>query len=123
MAKGQRLKLSWQRVSEVSDIIMLTPMSLLAIVFTMQMEQIPEAWLSRRLALEELHPYAPAAKAPADRRKAWQDFVNECEPADELWAYHTCYDDHLAALTSNQVNGWAGFALVRQGEIVAHYAL
>ena len=89
----------------------------------MQMEQIPEAWLSQRVAQAELSPYAPTAQAPADQRKAWQDFLQECEPADEIWAYHTCYDDHLAALISNKVNGWAGFALVRLGEIVAHYAL
>lgn len=89
----------------------------------MQLDPIPEAWLSCFLPLPVVMRYAPGVMAPAEQRQRWQDFLDEYEPTDQLWAYHTGYDDKLAALTNPGANGWAGFALVRAGEIVAHYKL
>lgn len=45
--------------------------------------------------------------------------MDEYIAGDEIWTYHACYDDLLASRTSSKPNGWAGFVIVREGEIVA----
>lgn len=88
----------------------------------MRTEDLPRAWLSQMIDLAELRRHAPQGAAPATQRREWFGFLEQHEGRDEIWAYHACYAEHLAALTSPWLNGWAGFALVRAGKIVAHYA-
>ena len=73
--------------------------------------------------MAEVRRYAPGGDASPVRLKAWRDFLNEWGPGDEIWNYHTCYNDYLAASLGKSANGWDGFVLVRQGEIVASYDL
>lgn len=90
----------------------------------MRTDQIPHSWLGQRITLAEVRQHAPGPSDPPEHRRAWLDFIDIFElPYDELWTYHECYDERLAAALSGHPNGWSGFVILRLGEIIASYDL
>ena len=88
----------------------------------MRTDRIPQGWLGQQIDLADAKRHAPPACAPAEVHQSWQAFLEKYEwRYDEVWSYHSCYDDKLAAMMTPQANGWAGFVLLRLGEIVASY--
>lgn len=78
---------------------------------------LPNDFLGQKVELTEIRLGHLDAFVPETIRQAWQRFLAEYRPGDEIWTFHRAYPEPA---TSNlrQRQGWAGFAILRHGQIV-----
>src|SRR5690349_17840714 len=80
---------------------------------------LPHDWLVRRTTVEEVDEQISADGAPDSWLEQWRVFCSHVGPHDEVWRYCSfLQDDSMQVDRPDPSDMLAGFALVRDGEVV-----
>ena len=77
--------------------------------------------LGHRVELAEFRLLQPDAAVPEHVREAWQRFLEQYQPGDEIWTFDRSFDQAAITQDPSARRGWAGFALLRHGQVVARF--